>query len=81
MSDTFQIDVEYTDTFGGEPNYCWVKRQTLTLPKGLSNRAIVRRMKAAMGLTGYRGRMDTYGDSWAFRPYGSCTVMLGQVRY
>jgi hypothetical protein len=29
-NDTFQVEVEYTDTFGGEANYCWVKRETLT---------------------------------------------------
>lgn len=26
MSDTFTLDVEYTDTFGGEANYSWVNR-------------------------------------------------------
>lgn len=31
MSNTY--DVEYTDTFGGEANYCWVKRATVTVPE------------------------------------------------
>ena len=78
---TYQIEVTYTDTFGGEPNYCWVKRETLTLPKGLSNRAIVRRIKASMGLSGVRGRMYSCGDYWDFKPFGSCTVLMANVVY
>ena len=35
--ETFELDCEYTDTFGGEANYCWIKRETLTLPKNISN--------------------------------------------
>ena len=27
--DTFTLDCEYTDTFGGQANYCWVRRATL----------------------------------------------------
>ena len=81
MSDTFQIEVEYTDTFGGEANYCWVKRETLTLPVGISDRAIMRRAKAAMGLTGVRGRSESYGDGLRFVPYGSCTVMFASTVY
>jgi hypothetical protein len=68
MSATFTMDVEYTDTYGGDANYCWVRRAELTLPTGISDRAIVRRAKAAMGLSGVRGRMADYGDSFDFRP-------------
>ena len=28
-----QYEVEYTDTFGGEANYCWVKRATVSVPE------------------------------------------------
>lgn len=81
MAETFEIDVEYTDTFGGEANYSWVKRETLTLPVGLSDLAIMRRAKSAMGLNGARGRSYSHGDMWEFRPYGCCTVMFASVRY
>jgi hypothetical protein len=81
MSATFTMDVEYTDTYGGDANYCWVRRAELTLPTGISHRAIVRRAKAAMGLSGVRGRMADYGDSFDFRPYRSCTVMFITTRY
>ena len=79
--ETFEIYVEYTDTFGGEANYCWVNRATLTLPVGISDKAILRRAKAAMGLTGMRGRTENYGDGHKFVPYHSCTVMFTQVAY
>ena len=54
-------NVEFTDTFGGEANY---------------SRELMRRAKAAMGLTGIRGRVDHHGDMIEFRPYRSCTVMF-----
>ena len=79
--ETFTIDVEYTDTMAGDANYTWVKRATLTLPVGLSNRAIMRRAKAAMGLSGVRGRAYSNGDMWELRPYRSATVMFANVRY
>ena len=79
--ETFEMDVEYTDTFGGEANYCWVRRETLTLPAGISDLAIMRRAKAAMGISGMRGRTSNYGDGFEFRPYGSCTVMFVTTRY
>ena len=79
--DTYLIDVEYTDTFDGEANYCWVKREELCLPCGLSNLAIMRRAKAAMGISGMRGQSSCNGDSWEFRPYRSCTVMFARVIY
>ena len=81
MTGTFEMQVEYTDTFGGEANYCWVKRATLTLPVGISDRAIMRRAKAAVGLSGDRGRTHNNGDMFEFRPYRSCTVMFVTTVY
>jgi hypothetical protein len=74
------LEVEYTDTFGGEANYCWVKRATLELPDGLSDAAIMRRAKKAIGISGMRGRSTTYGDCFEFMPYGHATVMFATVR-
>lgn len=28
-----RYDVEYTDTFGGEANYCWVRRAVVDMPE------------------------------------------------
>jgi len=89
---TNKHDVEYTDTFGGEANYCWVQRHTITMPElthygydGSSNyakanktyeRELMKRAKAAVGLTGVRGRSCSYGDTQEFRPYGMATVLF-----
>ncbi|MDX3966145.1 MAG: hypothetical protein QHD01_06035 [Bradyrhizobium sp.] len=79
--ETFTMDVEFTDTFGGEANYSWVKRATLTFPVGASDRAIMRAAKQAMGLSTVRGRLDKHGDSFDFRPYRSATVMFVSTRH
>jgi len=85
-------NVEFTDTFGGEANYSWVRRATVDMPElthygydgctnysranKIASRELMRRAKAAMGLTGIRGRVDHHGDMIEFRPYRSCTVMF-----
>ena len=84
-------DVEYTDTFGGEPNYSWVKRAAIWMPEmthygydGSTNysqvnkvyeREIMKKAKAEMGLTGVRGTTSKFGDTIEFRPSKSCTVL------
>ena len=89
MSHTY--DVEYTDAFGGEANYSWVKRASIVVPewpdfKGWDGNGrkepkgyratLMRRAKASMGLTGVRGVTTDFGDTIEFRPYRSCTVMF-----
>jgi hypothetical protein len=85
-------NVEYTDTFGGDANYCWVKRARIAMPElthygydgsggysrasKIHDRELMRRAKAEMGLTGVRGKVENYGDTIEFRPYRMCTVMF-----
>jgi len=71
-----QIDIEYTDTFGGEANYGWVRRATAEVPDYSSNLAIMRAAKAEMGLTGVRGETTEHGDDLEFRPYDRNTVLF-----
>jgi hypothetical protein len=78
---TYQIEAEYTDTFGGEANYSWVRRATLDIPDETSDRAIMRRVKAAFGLTGVPGRTETFGDEWHFRPRRACRIVMARVVY
>lgn len=42
------ITIEHTDTFGGEANYCWVRRETVEEPEGkpFSKLALVRKPKS-----------------------------------
>ena len=84
--------IELTDTFAGEANYSWVKRESVTMPEltrygydGCTNyakanktyqRELMRKAKAAMGLTGVRGVASWHGDLAEFRPYGLCQVMF-----
>lgn len=90
MTHTFNI--EYTDTFGGEANYAWVKRAIVTMPElthygydGSANyaqanrkfeRELFKRAKAVMGLTGIRGTNHAHGDNYEWRPRGMATVMF-----
>lgn len=90
MSNTYQY--EYTDTFGGEANYCWVKRGKVSMPElthygydgsqgysranKIEKRELMRKVKAEIGLTGVRGVTYDQGDFIEFRPYGSCTVLF-----
>jgi hypothetical protein len=84
--------VEYTDTFGGEANYSWVKRASVNMPElthygydGGTNyakankvfrRELMRRAKALVGLTGVKGITSDCGDGLEFRPYGMATVLF-----
>lgn len=89
---TNRHDIEYTDTFGGEANYSWVRRSTVVMPElthygydGGTNyakadkvyqRELMKRAKASVGLTGVRGVTSHHGDMSEFRPYGICTVLF-----
>lgn len=84
--------IEYTDTFGGEANYSWVRRASVAMPElthygydGGTNyakanrvytRELMRKAKAAVGLTGVRGVTTDHGCSLVFRPYNSATVLF-----
>jgi hypothetical protein len=74
------FELEYTDTFGGEANYCWCKRATITAPESITGRALIRRAKSALGITG-RHRTESYGETIAIYPRGSCTVLFINLQY
>lgn len=70
-------EVEYTDTFGGEANYAWVKRAEFDLPEDASDLAAVRKAKALLGLNGVRCRRDEMGEETIrLVPYGTNTVLF-----
>lgn len=68
------FDIEVTDTFNGEANYCWVDPYTITVPEGTSRGALVRRVKRLIGWTGTRCTTVDYGDTIELRPMGHCMV-------
>lgn len=85
-----KYQLEITDTFGGEANYCWVNRYSLTMPElthygydGSTNyckankvykRELVRKAKALAGWTGQRCEVTDLGDTIEIRPRGACMV-------
>jgi hypothetical protein len=81
MSEPIYFNVELTDTFGGQANYCWVDRHVIRVEKSANmsprarQRLLMLKAKAAVGLTGVRGRTYNHGDMIEFRPYGLCQVM------
>ena len=88
MTNKYQIEV--TDTFGGEANYSWVKRETITMPELTAfgydggtnyvasnkrfNRQLVRKAKAFAGWTGLRCKVEDHGDMVVIRPNNACMV-------
>lgn len=66
----------YTDTFGREANYSWVKRGEVELPETIKTAEIVRLVKRDAGLTGVRMVRQEYGDMIELRPVGVCAVMF-----
>ena len=84
MSDEIKegYEIEETDTFGGEANYCWVNRWHL--PFGLTRKQLVRRAKKLAGWQGQRCRVDDYGDMLRIDPLGRnapCRVLFIIARY
>jgi hypothetical protein len=70
------VKTEETDTFGGQPNYSWVRREELNLPDAATERQVIMAAKSAHGWTGTRCRKEPLGDSLALWPYGSCSVLF-----
>lgn len=66
-------DAEYTDTFGGEANYGWVRRVSFAAPRGASDRTVSRRAKAALGMTGTAWDKEYDGR---YKPRHEATVVF-----
>jgi hypothetical protein len=71
-----KVVVTHTDTFGGEPNYGWVKSFDFVAHNDTSQRSIVRTAKAAVGMTGVRSTTYDYGDSLTIKPLGYNQVIF-----
>lgn len=60
------MNIEITDTFGGEANYAWVFRGKT---KARSRRGIINAVKEMAGWKGWcRVRVEYYGDMYVIRP-------------
>lgn len=81
MTDKITFVAEYTDTFGGEANYSWVKRAEFVMNADSTRRQIVAAGKSAIGLTGARCKTLELGEMYELRPIGFCTVLFIYPRY
>lgn len=72
------IKIEHTDTFGGEANYSWCRRETIEEPenKPFSRLALVRKAKAFADISGIRAKVTDYGEMIEIRPAGLCQVVF-----
>ena len=69
-----KVTFEHTDTYGGESNYCWVRRESLEVPEKTTNLALVRRAKKFAGFTGEKCRVEDNGDMISIWPAQMCQV-------
>ena len=72
---------EYTDTFGGEANYSWVRRLEIKGEHELTDRQLVFRAKKWAGLTGVRCDTSSYFDMIEVRPRNMCRVIFITFQY
>ena len=75
-------DVETTDTFAGEANYCWVRRELVCTPADTDKHKhrVVRMLRSAAGLTNTRATFCDHGDMirWDWR--NACIVTFAVPR-
>jgi len=72
---------ELTDTYGGEANYSWVKRAEISFDENYTDRQLMLRVKAELGLTGVRCEVDDFGDSLTIRPRGLLQIAFVNFNY
>lgn len=76
-----RVKFELTDTFGGEANYSWVRRERIAYYDKPSDRALVRRAKKWAGITGEKCEVEKSGYMITVRPRNQCQVLFIIVRY
>jgi hypothetical protein len=71
--------VTVTDTYGGEPNFGWVKRKVINLADNATDLQIVRLAKKALGWNGLRCNTWNQCDSFTLNPIGLNMVMFVEI--
>jgi len=71
-----KLNFEHTDTFGGESNYSWLRKESLIVNDNISDLAIVRKAKAWAGITGFKCKVEKLGEMIAIYPKGLCHVIF-----
>lgn len=84
MPQSETIDVEITDTFGGEANYSWVRRYSATITANTvqeRERKVIREAKRLVGWTGLRCKKEDTGDLIKLTTSGLCQVVFITFRW
>ncbi len=75
-----KFSAEYTDTFGGEANYSWVRKANFELHENATMRSVLQRARKELGLTGAKGDIiANFGDEYHWKPRGCCTILMVRV--
>jgi hypothetical protein len=74
-------NIEITDTYGGEANYCWVKRDSIEVKEYASYLSIIRKAKKMMGWNNIRCKVEMIGETLQLIPEGMCQVMFVTPSY
>lgn len=69
-----KYSIEYTDTYGGEANYGWVRRESFEVAGAISDNMVIRKLKQMIGLRGVNCKKESYGDMIKLTPRGTSTV-------
>lgn len=66
---------EYTDTYGGETNYSWVRRAYID--SALTPYEALKKARAEFGLSGVKGDITlSAGDEAWWKPRCFCTILM-----
>jgi hypothetical protein len=76
-------EVETTDTFGGQANYCWVNRSLVCTPADTDKykHRVIRMLRSAAGLTNTRARFCDHGDTIRWDWQNAAIVTFAVPRY
>lgn len=67
-------EYEYTDTVGGQANYCWLHEGEVQAD---NLREALRKARKAIGLSGVKGDIvGDFGDEIHWKPRGCCTILM-----
>jgi hypothetical protein len=80
MRDVDEIEIEVTDTFGGEANYSWVRREKIRIQSNATRAQITRAVKRATGYSGVPCRSEYFGDCGALYPRGACIAIFWEIK-
>lgn len=69
MTTYLVVQIEITDTYGGDANYSWVRRSKIEGMEGKSDLAIVKAVKKQIGWSNIRCRVERYGDLIRLSPF------------